>query len=67
MTRPKLNDYVADRAELEARAADLFGWIADGSVRVAMDRTFGAYGDDVVAAHEYIEAGKTTGKVLLET
>ena len=67
VTRPKLNDYIADRAELEARAADLFGWMADGSVKVALDRTFGCFGADVVAAHEYIEAGKTTGKVLLET
>ena len=34
LTRPTLAHYVATPAELRARAADLFAWIADGSLRV---------------------------------
>ena len=34
LTRPSLQHYVAEREELEARAAELFGWVADGRLTV---------------------------------
>ena len=34
LTRPNVDHFVLDRAELLGRAADLFGWVADGSLKV---------------------------------
>lgn len=63
LTRPSLGHYVAERSELEWRARDLFTWIAAGELAVRVDRTFPLA--DAAAAHTYLEAGRTTGKVLL--
>jgi NADPH2:quinone reductase len=63
LTRPTLFHYIADPAERARRAADLFGWIAAGQLDVRIDRTWPLA--DAAEAHRYIEAGKTTGKVLL--
>jgi NADPH2:quinone reductase len=62
-TRPTLGHYVATRAELEARASELLGWILDGSVKLRVDRTFplAAAAD----AHRALESRQTTGKLLL--
>ena len=40
LTRPTLNDYVATREELESRANDLFGWIANGELSVRIGAEF---------------------------
>jgi NADPH2:quinone reductase len=64
MTRPKLLDYTVDREELLYRANDIFGWIADGSLRVTIDKTFPLA--DGPAAHEYLEAGLSRGKLVYE-
>ncbi len=63
LTRPTLAHYVATPAELRARAADLFAWLADGSLRVHIGATFplAATAD----AHRVLEGRATTGKVLL--
>jgi NADPH2:quinone reductase len=63
VTRPTLAHYVADRAELEWRARDLFGWIAGGelSVRVGAEYPLAEAG----RAHEDLASRKTTGKLLL--
>jgi NADPH:quinone reductase len=63
LTRPTLGDYTAERAELEGRAADLFGWIADGwlSVRIGHRLPLAMAAE----AHRLLEGRKTTGKVLL--
>jgi NADPH2:quinone reductase len=63
LTRPTLNDYVATRDELLARANELFGWIQSGelSVRVGAEFPLERAGD----AHRALSARKTTGKVLL--
>jgi len=63
LTRPTLAHYVATPAELRARAADLFAWLADGSLRVRIGATFPLA--DTAAAHRALEARATTGKVLL--
>jgi NADPH2:quinone reductase len=63
LTRPKLNDYVATREELLARAAAVFGAVAEGTLDV---RIGGRYPlDDVRQAHEDLEGRRTTGKLLL--
>ncbi|MGH9456489.1 MAG: quinone oxidoreductase family protein [Thermoanaerobaculia bacterium] len=63
LTRPKLDDYVADRASLLDRADDVFSWIADGSLRLRIERTYAL--EDAAEAHRDLEARKTTGKLLL--
>jgi NADPH2:quinone reductase len=63
LTRPSLGHYIAERSELEARAADLFGWIADGDLDVRVDTTFPLEGAG--DAHRYLEGRNTKGKVLL--
>jgi NADPH2:quinone reductase len=63
LTRPTLHNYVHTREELEARAADLFHWMADGLLQVRIDRRFPlALAADAQAA---LESRGTSGKVLL--
>lgn len=64
MTRPKLLDYTVDRAELDRRAGDVFGWLLEGKLKVGIDRYFPL--DEAVAGHLYLEEGRSTGKVLYE-
>jgi NADPH:quinone reductase len=63
LTRPSLAHYIARREELEWRARDLYGWIASGQVAVRIDREFAL--EDAAEAHRYMEAGATSGKVLI--
>lgn len=63
LTRPTLGHYIATREELLSRANDLFGWIADGELKVAIDATFALTAAD--DAHRYLEGRNTKGKVLL--
>ena len=63
LTRPTLNDYVATRAELLARANALFDWIRDGAlhVRIGAEFPLAKAGD----AQRALASRQTTGKVLL--
>ena len=63
MTRPRLGDYIADRSELEAAAAALFGMICSGKVRIAANQTFPLA--RAADAHRAIEARSTTGATIL--
>jgi NADPH2:quinone reductase len=64
LTRPGLPGYTRTREELLARASDVFGWIADGKLRV---RVGGRYSlEDAARAHRDLEARRTTGKLLLD-
>jgi NADPH:quinone reductase len=63
VTRPSLFHYIAERAELIARASDLLGWVADGSLKVHLDRTLPLA--DAPEAHRLLESRKTSGKILL--
>jgi NADPH2:quinone reductase len=63
VTRPTLKDYIASRADLESRAADIFRWTGDGSLKLKVDYTYPL--KDAAQAHRDLESRKTTGKVLL--
>ncbi|RPJ57256.1 MAG: quinone oxidoreductase [Acidobacteria bacterium] len=63
LTRPSLNHYTATREELDARAADLFGWIREGRVKLRVGAQYELR--DAAQAHRDLEARKTTGKLLL--
>jgi NADPH:quinone reductase len=63
LTRPGLRDYSAEREELLARAADVFSWVADGSLQV---RIGGRYPlEQAREAQEELAGRRTTGKLLL--
>lgn len=64
LTRPSLGHYTATREELLQRAGDVFQWIESGELSVTIDTVFPL--SDATTAHEYIEARKTKGKVLLK-
>ncbi len=63
VTRPTLKDYISTRADLEQRAGDIFGWVADGSLKLRVEHTHSLR--DAAAAHRDLESRSTTGKVLL--
>ena len=63
LTRPTLWSFISERSELEARAADLFSWIAAGKldVRIAARLDLG----DAAEAHHLIQSRTLAGKILL--
>lgn len=63
LTRPTLTHYVAEPHELQWRSREVLGWIADGTLRLRIDREvpFAHAGE----AHRALEGRRTTGKVLL--
>ena len=63
LTRPGLAHHVTGRHELLTRAGDLFAWIQAGELSVRIDRVFPLA--EAPAAHAYMEARKTKGKILL--
>lgn len=63
LTRPTLFHYIATRDELDARAADLFGWLAAGKLEVRIGAEFPVR--DAAEAHRALTGRRTTGKVLL--
>ena len=63
VTRPTMKDYLLSREELERRAADVFGWIARGKLKVRIGHEYPLA--EAQRAHRDLEGRKTTGKVLL--
>lgn len=63
LTRPTLGSYALTRDELEWRAGEIFGWVADGSLNVHIGGTFPLA--DAAEAHRRLEGRETTGKLLL--
>jgi len=63
LTRPGLNQYIATREELVARADDLFAWLAAGKLKLTIDRVRPLA--EAAEAHRDLEARRTAGKLLL--
>ena len=62
LTRPMLFHFTSNRAWLEQAAEELFGLIADGSIRV---RTHQAPLSDAARIHAELEGRRTTGSTVL--
>lgn len=62
-TRPHMAHYMATQEEIQARADDLFAWYSAGELALRIDREFPLA--EAAEAHRYLEAGRTTGKLLL--
>lgn len=63
LTRPSLAAYTATRADLEARAADLFAMVESGKVKIDVRQRFPLA--DAAQAHIALEARRTTGSTIL--
>lgn len=63
LTRPSLGHYIATREELVERAGDVLGWIAEGKLRLSIDREVPLA--EAAEAHRALEGRETKGKVLL--
>jgi NADPH2:quinone reductase len=63
VTRPSMIHYIADREELMWRAGDVLGWVAEGKLKLSIDREMPL--EQAAEAHRALEGRETTGKVLL--
>jgi NADPH2:quinone reductase len=63
LTRPTLAHHVVERAELERRTADLFGWIGEGSLSIRLHDRYPLA--QAARAHRDLQSRRTTGKLLL--
>jgi len=63
ITRPTLFSYVAERADLESCAANLFGVVGSGKVKIDINQRYNLA--DVAQAHIDLESRKTTGSTII--
>ncbi|MET3173436.1 UNVERIFIED_ORG: NADPH2:quinone reductase [Arthrobacter sp. UYCu721] len=63
LTRPTLAHFLANPQERRWRSSEVFGAVADGSVKVRIGATYPLA--EARQAHEDLEGRRTTGKVLL--
>jgi len=63
VTRPALADYIADPAEKNALASELFGHVASGRIRIEINQRYRL--EDAAQAHRDLESRKTTGSSVL--
>jgi NADPH:quinone reductase len=63
LARPSLTHYVADRATLERRSADLFRWIETKALNVRIERAFPL--QEAPQSHELLASRQSVGKILL--
>ena len=63
VTRPTLFTYAAKRDDLEAMAAELFGMVESGKVKIEINQRYAL--KDVAQAHRDLEDRKTTGSTIL--
>ncbi|SPR99637.1 quinone oxidoreductase family protein [Cupriavidus taiwanensis] len=62
LTRPALADYIADPAEKAELAAEVFGHVAAGRIRIGINQRYAL--QDAVQAHRDLESRKTTGSSI---
>jgi NADPH2:quinone reductase len=63
LTRPTLAHFTEAREELLERAADVYGWVASGAVRVHVGHRYDLA--EAATAHADLQSRRTTGKLLL--
>jgi len=63
LTRPTLFDYIAQRAELEQAASELFELHQQGVIHVHVDRAYPLH--EAGQAHRALEARETSGSTVL--
>ena len=63
VTRPTLATYIAQKADLQSRAKDLFDVVSSGKVRIETTKKYKLA--DAATAHRDLEGRKTTGSVVL--
>lgn len=63
-TRPHLADYMASASEIRSRTDELFRLYLEGELQVTIDKKFTLA--DAAQAHQFLEAGKSQGKLLLK-
>jgi NADPH2:quinone reductase len=62
LTRPALADYIADPVEKAELAAEVFGHVAAGRIRIEINQRYAL--QDAAQAHRDLEARKTTGSSI---
>lgn len=62
-TRPTIFNYIAERADLEQSANDLFNVVSSGRVKIPIHQEFAL--SDARSAHEALEGRRTTGASIL--
>jgi NADPH2:quinone reductase len=65
VTRPTVGDYTRTREELTERTDEVFGWLADGRLKVHIGGRYPL--EDAGLAHRDLETRRTMGKLLLLT
>lgn len=63
LTRPTLQHYTRTREELLGHATEVLRWVADGTLRLRIDRTFPL--NQAASAHAHLQSRRALGKVLL--
>ncbi len=63
VTRPSLFNYIAKRDDLEMMAAELFGMVESGKIKIDINQRYAL--KDVAQAHSDLESRKTTGSTIL--
>jgi len=64
LTRPSLAHYVADTDSFRERATKVLNWVAQGSLKLRIERTYPLA--ELAQAHRDLEGRKTTGKLVIE-
>jgi NADPH2:quinone reductase len=63
LTRPSVFHYISNREELLHHAGEVLGWVAEGKLRLHIDRTFPLA--QAAEAHRALASRQTVGKLLL--
>lgn len=63
ITRPTLFTYIAKRDDLDMMAAELFGMLESGKIKIDINQRYALR--DAAQAHRDLEARKTTGSTIL--
>lgn len=63
--RPVVNNYVAERHELEKYSGELFEMLVSGKVKIDVHKTYPL--KNASEAHTDLESRKTTGKLIIKT